>query len=127
MFSNAINTKRQGDVGMAAAIFYYVQSGYTVSVPLTDCQQYDIIVERDGLMERVQVKTTTRRDKQGVYTVELRTIGGRHTTTRKKFDNKAVERVFVLCENGDRYDLPSEVIDAQSAFRLGETKQPYRV
>lgn len=34
LFDNAINSKKQGDIGMA----YYAKLGWTVSVPVTDSQ-----------------------------------------------------------------------------------------
>ncbi len=31
---NQVNTKKQGDVGLAAAIYYFISNNYVVSVPL---------------------------------------------------------------------------------------------
>lgn len=36
MFENAINSKKQGDIGMCYAMAYFSKIGYTVSVPITD-------------------------------------------------------------------------------------------
>lgn len=45
MFENVINSKKQGDVGMCYAIAYYSRLGWTVSIPITDSQDYDLLVE----------------------------------------------------------------------------------
>lgn len=128
MFSECSNSKRQGDVGMAAAIFHYVKLGFTVSVPLTDCQRYDIIIERDGSIKRVQVKTTTQQEPDGFYSVGLRTLGGNQSFhTAKLFDNTVVEQLFILCEDGSMYDIPAQDIEAKSSLKLGAARQQYRV
>ena len=36
---------KQGNVGVAYAIAYYSKLGYTVSVPLTDTQDYDSLYQ----------------------------------------------------------------------------------
>ena len=38
-----INSKRQGNIGIGAAIAWFTVHGYTVSIPLTDSQDYDLI------------------------------------------------------------------------------------
>ena len=39
------NTRKQGDVGVGAAIAYFTEQGYMVAVPLTDNQDYDLVIE----------------------------------------------------------------------------------
>lgn len=43
MFENAINSKEQGDIGMCYAMAYFSKIGYTVSVPITNSQDYDLL------------------------------------------------------------------------------------
>lgn len=50
MFENAINSKKQGDIGMCYAMAYFSKIGYTVSVPITDSQDYDLIVDNGALL-----------------------------------------------------------------------------
>ncbi len=35
--------KEKGNTSLAIAIAYYVSNGYTISIPLNDTQDYDII------------------------------------------------------------------------------------
>ena len=51
------NTKKQGDVGLGAAIAFFSNLGYTVATPLTDSQNYDLVVDMDEGLKKVQVKT----------------------------------------------------------------------
>lgn len=52
-------TQRKGDVAVSQAIATFTKAGYDVSVPLTESAAYDLIVERDGLVKRIQVKYST--------------------------------------------------------------------
>jgi len=38
------NTKKQGDAGVGMAIGWCVSVGWTVCVPLTDSQEYDLVI-----------------------------------------------------------------------------------
>lgn len=79
MFENVINSKKQGDVGMCYAIAYYSRLGWTVSIPITDSQDYDLLVENTDnniLKVQVQVKTSRYLTEGGTYQVSLKTCGG---------------------------------------------------
>ena len=51
------NSKKQGDAGLGQAIAYFTSQGYDVSLPLTDSADWDLIVEMESGLKRVQVKT----------------------------------------------------------------------
>lgn len=74
-FRKHVNPRKQGNAGLGIAIAYFSRIGVDVAIPLTDTQRYDLIIEHDGRLERVQVKTTTMKQGHG-YAVHLRTIGG---------------------------------------------------
>lgn len=42
------NSKKQGDAGLGEAIAYFTRLGYTVQLPLTDSQDYALVVDIDG-------------------------------------------------------------------------------
>ena len=50
------NSKKQGDAGLGQAIAYFTMLGYDIALPLTDSADWDLIVEMDDLLKRVQVK-----------------------------------------------------------------------
>lgn len=74
LFENAINSKKQGDIGMCYAMAYYAKLGWTVSIPVTDSQDYDLVVDNGTRLFKVQVKTTKSISPSGNYIVSLRTI-----------------------------------------------------
>ena len=76
IFNECTNSQSQGNVGMGQAIAYYTQKGQTVSIPLNDCQEYDLVVEYPDGLKKVQVKTTKSKAPSGRYVVGLRTMSG---------------------------------------------------
>lgn len=65
------------------AIAYFSTNGYIVSIPLNDTQDYDLIVEKDNLLQKVQVKSTGCIGKGGNYQVSLKSCGGTKGKTYK--------------------------------------------
>ena len=65
----------QGNIGLGKAIEYFTSNQMTVSVPLNDTQKYDLAVEIDGKLSRVQVKTSRNRTASGAYQILLRHCG----------------------------------------------------
>ena len=51
------NTKYVGDLSELAAIKAFIENGYRVAIPFGENNRYDLIVERDNTLSRVQVKT----------------------------------------------------------------------
>ena len=56
MFENATNSKKQGDIGMCYAMAYYSKLGWTISIPITDSQDYDLIVDTGVNLLKVKLK-----------------------------------------------------------------------
>ena len=40
--------KEKGNTGLGIAIAYYSSNGYTVSIPLNDTQDYDLIIDKNN-------------------------------------------------------------------------------
>ena len=57
------SNKEKGNTGLGIAIAYYSANGYTVSIPLNDTQDYDLIVDKDNILKKVQVKATSCKTK----------------------------------------------------------------
>lgn len=121
------NSKKQGDVGLGLAIAYFTGLGCTVSIPLTDSQAYDLIID-DGIIKRVQVKTSTCRKNSGSWSVEMRTKGGNKSGERvSSFDPTAVDIVFIATQSGERYLIPADRINSRSSFTVGLSTAEFRV
>ena len=121
------NTKKQGDIGLGAAIAHFTSLGYIVCIPLTDNQDFDLVVEIDGDLKRIQVKTTSYKRKN-IYSVSLSIKGG---NSKKNFVHKTGDKLiydflFVLTEDGNKYLIPKKVL-GKSTINLGERYQQYKM
>lgn len=56
-YNGAMSTKLKGDIGESAALAKLTRAGFVVSIPFGDRARYDLVIEKDGNLERVQVKT----------------------------------------------------------------------
>ena len=45
------SNKQKGNSGLGMAIAYFSTNGYTVSIPLNDTQDYDLVVEKDNILQ----------------------------------------------------------------------------
>lgn len=124
-----MNTKQQGDIGVAKAIYIYTALGYTVSIPNTDNAKYDLIIEKNKKLNRVQIKTTSYKTRYGVYQVMLKTCGGNQSWSGEisKIDSNDVDLIFILTDTGTVYEFPSEILNGSSTVNLGKDKDLYKV
>lgn len=128
MFGNVNNFKQQGNIGMAYDIAYYTKLGYVVSIPLTDSQDYDLIIDTGIKLLKVQVKTTDFKTKHGIYQVGLKTCGGnKSNSTVKKFNQNSSDLLFVLTSDGTCYSIPRSSISTTCTINLGDTYIKYKV
>lgn len=128
MLQDHRNTKKQGDHGLGAAIYYFSKSGHTVSLSLTDSQEYDLIVDIDGRLLRTQVKTTSYKSEYGVYSVSLTVKGGNRSGTGKikKLDKSKVDAIFVLTDENEAYFIPTSEFPGNSSVNLGDNVKAYK-
>lgn len=123
-----MNRKQQGDIGVAMAIAFYTRAGTGVSVPLTDNLRYDLIVDRDGKLLRVQVKTTGYA-RYGRYEVSLRTQGGNRSGTGqvRYLTHEECDLVFVYALSGDMWEFPAELVSGRGMLNLNKALDAYKV
>lgn len=56
-------TQLKGNITEQKCILKWLENGFTVSKPIFDNARYDIIVERNNKLFRIQIKTSTWKDK----------------------------------------------------------------
>ena len=123
-----INSKQRGDAGLGIAIGYFASKGFTVLLPLTDSQDYDLVIDTDNGLKKVQVKTTIH--KSGNYfRVELRTKGGNKSGDGiiKTIDKNSVDFVFIVTECGTKYLIPTDILNGMTNISLGEQYKNFLV
>ena len=126
--ARAINRRQQGDLGEASAIDWFSRVGATVFIPFGHSPDVDLVVELEGRLLRVQVKTSTQitetSDGNLRRVVSLKTCGGNQSWTgvAKEIDPARVDFVFVLTGDGRRWLIPSDCLEARNSIRLGGAK-----
>ena len=61
------NTKRVGDLSELRVMCDLVRAGYLVSIPFGEDHRYDLVIERDFILSRVQVKTGRLRNGAVIF------------------------------------------------------------
>lgn len=119
------SNKDKGRAGLAVAIGYFGTHGYTVSLPLNDTQDYDMLID-NGTIYRISCKATSEKTKYGVSVVSLRNCGGTKGTVYGREQNKDIDFVFVLNENKEMWLLPKEILTSNS-INLGSKYEQYKL
>lgn len=119
------NTKKQGDMGLGVAIFHFTNLGQTVAIPLTDSQDYDLIVDLDNSLKKIQIKSCSFKRKY--YEVNLSVKGGNRTSTGniKRFNNSNCDYLFIVTDKFEKYLIPTKNLLAKCNLVLGPKYQKY--
>ena len=121
------SNKTIGNASLGTAIGYFANIGCTVSIPLNDTQDYDLLVDFDGNIKKVQVKGTSFKTNYGIYQVSLKSSGGTKGKIYKTIKNTDIDLVFIATSDGDMYLFPKQEIKNSSSLNLNETYKEYRL
>ena len=124
---NFDTNKDKGNSSLGIAIAYYASNGYIVSIPLNDTQDYDLVVDKDNLIKKVQVKSTGCKTKYGNYQVALKSCGGAKGKTYKTIIETNIDEVFIVTEALEMYILPIKDLKNKSTINLCSRYQKYKV
>ena len=124
---NFKTNKEKGNSGLGMAIAYFTTNGYVVSIPLNDTQDYDLVIEKDGDLKTVQVKSTGCKTANGTYQVALKSCGGTNGGTYKTLIDTKIDFLFVLNEKSEMYLIPKDKIFNKSTLNLCDKYIEYKV
>ena len=119
--------KEKGNSALGIAISYFAANGYIVSIPLNDTQDYDLIVDKDNAIEKIQVKSSGCKTKYGNYQVALKSCGGTKGRTYKKLIDTHIDKLFIVNEQKEMYLIPKEEITNGSTLNLCDKYKKYLV
>ncbi len=123
-----VNRTQQGDLGEASAAEWFMSRGAVVLIPFGHSPHFDLVVELDGRLLRIQVKTSTQETEtpEGHWRglVSLSTAGGNQSWNgvRKHIDVDRFDYLFVLTASGRRWLIPAAALEATHALSLGGPK-----
>lgn len=96
------HTKNKGDLGVLKAQVALSEQGYTILIPLSEHQSFDIVAYKDGIFKRVQVKFRQMR-KDGTIEIPFKSSWsdskGVHT---RKADKSSVDVYAIYCPDTDQ-------------------------
>lgn len=124
---NFNTNKEKGNSGLGIAIAYFASHGYIVSIPLNDTQDYDLVIDKNNILQRVQVKSTSCKTKYGTYQVALKSCGGTKGKTYKTLINTNIDILFIVTEQMDSFIIPIEIINNKSTLNLCEKYSKFKV
>ncbi len=119
------NSKKQGDAGLGIAIAYFTSKGYDVALPLTDSADWDLIVEIDGSLKRVQVKTSVQLSKSGIMKFNANVNGGNKSGKGKTklISSQQWDLLFLYHLVTQKTALiPKDALETQGQINLGDLK-----
>lgn len=108
------------------AIAYYGSNGYTVSVPLNDTQDYDLIIDNGDKLLKVQVKFTSFK-KRGIFQASLKSCGGTKGTVYKRVIETNIDILLIVTAEKDIYEIPFKDLNNKATINLGEKYKKYIV
>lgn len=119
---------------IGGAIQWFMERGYSVSVPVEPVK-YDLITESDEGLKRVQIKTTIRVKRKGwscklstlAYDKDAKTVNANGKRKRKTYTSDEVDLFFI--ETGDReaYLIPLYVVEGLTEIALDRKYKKFKV
>ena len=93
-----LTTKEKGDIGSTKIMAEITEKLYNVSIPIAEHLKYDLIIEKNGKMCRVQSKYTLMKDNKIEVKIESLWANkkGNHSSKRQKGD---YDILAVYCPN----------------------------
>lgn len=127
LFDKNMTWTKRGNIGEARAIYEYTKMGYEVCRTLFDSAKYDLIVDMNGELKRVQVKTTSFK-KRDFYVANLKTSGGNSSsnsiTNREEGD---YDILFILTDDDICYSIPTDDLKVFTSLTLTEKYNQFKI
>jgi hypothetical protein len=104
-------------------MYWLASRGASVALPVGSSPHWDLIAELDDRILRIQVKTSTCRQK-GRWDITLCTRGGNQSWNGlvKRLDHARFDYLFVLVGDGRRWFIPADRVGGGCGLRLGGPK-----
>jgi hypothetical protein len=120
---------KQGTVSELLAASYFVQNNYIVSKPLSDFNEYDLVVD-NGQLKRIQVKTIYWDNSKQRFLISCVTSHIRGNTHRenKKYRNSSFDLLCgVEMKSGAIYLIPIDRIVGRRSITIYPNGKPNTV
>lgn len=101
------NSKQKGDVAVGRCIAYYCARGYEVLLPLGDKSKYDLVVDIDDKLVKIQIKYAGTKSGCNCWSASLRTSSiNTHGLKEFQYGDDDFDILFCVTPDGDMYEVP---------------------
>ena len=118
-----LNSKQKGNITEVECMLAFLKLGYNVLMPYGDCERYDFVVDIEGKLLKIQVKTSSDSHIDEGYIIfkcaNKTTKEGqfiRHSYTKEQID------YFMTSYNGQCYLIPVEETSTEKRLRFTPPK-----
>jgi hypothetical protein len=113
-----LDTKLKADIAESAVVTELLKRGFRVLKPMGDRLPYDLALDFDGKLLRVQVKSAWYERSRNVYTVDARrTKTNRRRMVRDRYEEKDFDfAILYLADREVFYIMP---VDVFTSYRSG--------
>lgn len=116
------NTLSKGMITELECIKTFINLGYHCSIPYGDCARYDVVVDIDNVLYRVQCKTARWSNDTAIekvaFEISTNTITtNTKTTIRKVYTENEID-FFYTCFEGKSYLIPIAEASGKKTFRF---------
>jgi len=109
-------------MAVGQAISHFISKEYEVCLPIGDKRDFDFIVEKNGLLEKVQVKFAGLY-KDGICRVGLRITGGNQSFNySRKYKDNAFDLLFVYTEKDHKFLIPWKNVKVRNEIAIEHPK-----
>ncbi|MFA6423761.1 MAG: group I intron-associated PD-(D/E)XK endonuclease [Candidatus Magasanikbacteria bacterium] len=102
-----MHTKIKGDIGELLVAADLLEKGWMVSLPISENTRYDLIIEKNGKIKRVQVKAVV--PKNGAMIINCRSSNNWNVINYTKKDFEILAAVDIISKNV--YYIPVKCIN----------------
>lgn len=120
-----MHKKQKGDITEAVTLSKLVSLGYNPLLPFSENSRYDVAVDEDGELTRLQCKTAWNNDEKILFNCcDIRHTGG--NAGRVGYDKSEIDGFAVLTPNEDMLWIPiEEAPNAEMTLREEPSESKY--
>jgi hypothetical protein len=101
-----VNTIKIGDISEAKVLGRFLELGYTVLLPWSNGERYDMVIEREGKFLRIQVKTARCESDGSSICFNVSSTNG-STRQRTSYSKDQIDYFAAYCPENDKIYLVS--------------------
>lgn len=118
------NTLIRGDVTELQCILSFQERGYYCSIPFSGSCRYDIVVDINNKLYRIQCKSSTFHEEDGTLRMKaLRSTTNTRQTTHYKYTKDEIDYFYTFW-NGYGFLIPVEEVSTEKYLRV---KKPQHI